>query len=327
MVRNIRHIPPATFQTGSQLQLYQISKDAMSISRSTPCVYIATLGGQPQIVTLALDALLEQGITITDIFIIHLSTTNPRYRAALEQVAQACDQGVYAGRPCRYRAIPVRQGGHIVNDLDSEHAASAVINTIHALIHQIKQQDATIHLCVTGGRRLLGMLALSTALLSFDQTDCIWHLYSTDSVRQHTRDGTALHLPGNPDVGLVRIPVPPWGHYFPFLRLPPETDAHTVLALQTRILDADEHAKCQQVYDQLTRRQRDVLRAFADGMLPQDVAEHLCITLGTVSSHQTTIYQECRVAWNMPPDMAVRLDYRWLREKFAPFFQECDQNL
>jgi CRISPR-associated protein Csx14 len=297
-----------------------IAEDAVSIPRNVPCVYIATLGGQPQIVTLALDALLEQGLTITDIIIIHLSTSNPRYRAALEQVERECSQGFYAGHPCRYRSVPVHQGGHIIHDLDNDSAASAAINTIHALIYELKQDNATIHLCVTGGRRLLGMLALATALLYFDQTDCIWHLYSTDSVRQHTSDGAIMHLPGHPDVGLVRIPVPPWGHYFPFLRLPPDTDASTVLALQTRIRDADEHAKCQQVYDKLTRRQREVLRAFADGLVPQEVSEHLCITLGTVSSHQTTIYQECRVAWNMPPDMAVRLDYRWLREKFAQFF-------
>ena len=43
-------------------------------------VLIATLGGQPQVVTFALDALLAQNEEITAVYVIHLSLDNLRTR-------------------------------------------------------------------------------------------------------------------------------------------------------------------------------------------------------------------------------------------------------
>ena len=58
-----------------------------------------------------------------------------------------------------------------------------------------------------------------------------------------------------------------------------------MLEAQTSAIDAGEQARCKQVYNRLTTRQRDVLWAFVHEMNPQDVAEHLAITLATVNSH------------------------------------------
>jgi CRISPR-associated protein Csx14 len=80
----------------------------------------------------------------------------------------------------------------------------------------------------------------------------------------------------------------------------------------------EQQDRCRQVWDALTLRQRDVLRAFADGLTPQEVAERLHIVLGTVNDHKTMILQECRNVWDLPPD--ERIDYHWLREQFALFF-------
>ena len=62
---------------------------------------------------------------------------------------------------------------------------------------------------------------------------------------------------------------------------------------------------------------RNVLRAFAAGGNPQEVAEALCITLVTVDSHKTVILDECRNAWQM--EEGAYLNYHFLREKFGRF--------
>lgn len=282
-------------------------------------ICIATLGGQPQVVTLALDNLLKQGFPIGEVIVVHLSLQNPRYRAALNCLHQEFANDHYAGHPCRYRPVPIQLGTQAVADLDSEAAIDAVLNAFQRLIQQLKQQGKTVHLCLAGGRRLLGMLALSAALLYFDQTDRIWHVFSTDEVRQQTHEGTVLHLPDHPGVRLVCIRVPPWGHLFPALRPASDTSVGAVLDLQTSLLDAEERARCQQVYDRLTGRQREVLRAFARGLTLQDVADQLGITVATVHTHKTQIFQECCNAWDRPP--GNRLDYHWLRDKFAAYFR------
>jgi CRISPR-associated protein Csx14 len=290
----------------------------MSVARSHIC--IATLGGQPQVVTLALDALLARGFPISELFIIHLSTRNRRYRAALDQLAQEFAGGCYRGHPCRYQPRPVRLGTQLIDDLSDDDAIDAAIGMFNQLIQELKREDATVHLCLSGGRRLLGMLALSAALLYFDQNDRIWHLYSSDEVRRQTAGGALLHMPDHPEVRLVRVAMPPWGQYFPPLRAALGMNAAAVRSAQTQDADQAEHSRCRQVYERLTPRQREVLRALADDRTPQEIAQQLNITLATVQAHKTSITQESCIAWDLP--VGTRLSHDWLRRRFALFFTE-----
>lgn len=287
----------------------------------SPTVLVATLGGQPQVVTLALDALLDRGYPIGELIVVHLSTQNPRYEAALARLSADFASGTYRNRPLRYRPYPVRLGGAPMSDIHSEAATDAVLNTFHQLLQQLKQQGIPVHLCISGGRRMLGVLALAAALIYFDYGDRIWHLYSTDEVRAQTHEGATLHLPsGTQGVQLLPVPVRPWGYLFSALHMPPGTDARTTMAAQGAAIDDVEQLRCQQVYARLTSRRRDVLRAFAEGLTPQQVANKLAIELSTVSSHQTVIYQECQAAWDLLPTKKV--DYRWVRDAFARFFAD-----
>ena len=70
--------------------------------------------------------------------------------------------------------------------------------------------------------------------------------------------------------------------------------------------------------DRLTSRQVEVLRAFAGGLTPQEVAERLVVTVKTVDAHKTVILDECRNAWNLPE--GGWLTYHFLREKFGRHF-------
>jgi len=290
------------------------------MQRSGDHVCIATLGSQPQVVTLALDALLARQLPIRELIVVHLSPQNPRYRSALESLGHEFANDRYGERSCRYRLQPVIAGADIAVELQSEAETDAAINTFHALIQDLKRSGATIHLCISGGRRPLGMLALSAALLYFDHADRIWHLFSSDAVRAESADGAQLHLSGHPDVRLVRVPIPPWGQYFPALRTTPDADAATAREQQTRSIDAGELARCRQVFAQLTARQREVLRALAQDRTPQEIAGDLAISLATVNAHKTAIIQECIVAWSMAE--GSRLGYDWLRRKFTPFLDE-----
>lgn len=274
---------------------------------------IATLGGQPQVVTLALDALLARGERIGELIVVHLSEQNPRYRAALAQLAREFAGDRYHGQTCRYRPQAVTLGGVPVEDLYGEAATGAALNTFSRLIQRIKQQDRAIHLCLSGGRRLLGMLALSAMQIYGDHADQIWHLYSSDGVRARTADGAELHLPPSPEVCLVRVPVLPLGQYFPWLRAGASAEA-----LAGPAPDAALHARCRRVDAALTPSQRDVLRALARGCTPQDAAAELHLQVSTIHAHKTPIFERCREVWELPPD--APLDYRWLRDAFKSYF-------
>ena len=278
-------------------------------------ICVATLGGQPQVVTLALDALLARGTPIREVIVVHLSDQNPRYRAARACVAREFAGERYVGRELRYRPLAVRLGGTLVDDLHDDQFADAALETFQRLFQRLKGQDAVIHLCPSGGRRLLGMLALSAAQIWLDQSDRVWHLYSSDGLRERTRDGALMHLGPHPDLRLVRVPLQPLGSLVPGLRL----GQIGAVAQFERALDAEQRARCEQVWRALTERQRAVLRALVEGLSPQAVAERLHISVTTVDAHKTPIFQECRNAWALPPDQ--QLTYHWLRDTFRDYLR------
>lgn len=288
------------------------------MSASPRCVFVATLGGQPQVVTLALDRLLARGEPIDEAIVVHLSLEDPRYRHALRCVAEAFTGERYAGRHIRYRPLAVRAGALDVDDLRGERAVHSALDVFQVLIRQLKESDTQIHLCVAGGRRLLGMLALSAAMLYFDRADMIWHLSSSEAVRHQTAEGAVMHVASSADVQLVRVPVEPWGHMFPVLRGGRETSYAAAVAQRRREHDSQAQARCEQVVAQLTERQREVLECLVMGLTVQEISERLCIVLSTVHAHKKQIFAECAIAWNLP--LETRADARWLRETFAPFF-------
>ena len=81
-------------------------------------------------------------------------------------------------------------------------------------------------------------------------------------------------------------------------------------------MDEVELARCREVVRQLTPRQRDVLRAFAEGLSPDEVAARLHITRHTVDTHKAQILALCRNVWALPEN--ERLTYHFLRDHFGP---------
>lgn len=285
-----------------------------------PTTLIATMGGQPQVVTLALDALLAQGILVSDLIILYLSPQNGRVQNSLQKLAAEFTDGQYGKRPLRYQPYPIRAGPHPLRDIYDEADANTAWEAVNRLITQLKSERRTLHICISGGRRILGLLTMSAAMLHFGHQDVLWHMYTPDEIRQAADEGAIMHLPPGSGFRLIRVPMMPWGSYFPALRqlVRPSAGTGDVLAGPRAVLDKAEQARCQAVVDNLTGRQRDALLAFAAGLNPQRTAEKLVVSIKTVDSHKTVILAECRNAWGLPED--EWLDYHFLADKFSQFF-------
>lgn len=281
---------------------------------------LATLGGQPQIVSFALDGLLARGIAVREVIVVHPAATTPRLQQARERLAAEFVGEQYAGRPCRFRTVPLRGADGLLEDITTEGRAQDALDTIHELIRTLKQQRCCIHACISGGRRIMALLTISAAMLHFDHLDCLWHVYTPDTLSARADEGALMHAPPDAGARLIQIPLVPWGVYLPGLRDLAAVSAETLRRLQVAQMDAHERQRCEQVLERLTGREREVLRAFADGLTPQEVASRLFISLKTVDSHKSNILGECRAAWNYPQD--GRLTYHFLRDKFGRYLAD-----
>ncbi|MCS7260341.1 MAG: CRISPR-associated ring nuclease [Anaerolineae bacterium] len=294
---------------------------------TTESLLLVTMGGQPQVVTFALDWLLARGEIIREVVVVHLSPTPDllaeyqRTQRALERLHREFSGDHYQGRPCRLRLVPIRYDDVRLADIRSEADADVVWSAIYQLLITLKAQGRPLHLCIAGGRRIMGLLTLSAAMLLCGHQDHVWHMYTPTGFRECARNGSIMHARPEDGVRLIRVPFVPWGAYFPALRDLMMRSPAEVIAAQTAQLEAAEYARCRSVFEQLTRRQRDVLRLFALGNNPQGVAEQLHITLATVNTHKTVILDQCRIAWNLPED--AYLSYHFIHDHFARFFQRA----
>lgn len=287
-----------------------------------PHVLVATLGGQPQIVTFTLDLLLGAGFPISEVIVVHpRAVASSRLARALQRLKVEFGSTVYphTERAITFRSCALELDDEPIDDILDETHADGTLNTLHRLLGDLKRKGYRIHLSVSGGRRLMSLLAIPVALFNFDRHDRIWHLYTPEAVRAKADEGALMHVPTGS--GLKLIPPP-----FTFLgAYAPTQSFQSAQKEQLSQLEAQEHARCRAVVNEATSAQRKVLRAFAKGLRPSQVANELCITPATINSHKTKLFEYCHTAWNIPVE--ERLDYRFLVSKFGNYFASDEESI
>lgn len=284
-----------------------------------PHVLVATLGGQPQIVTFTLDLLLQNDFPINEVIVLHpRASSSSRLARALLLLNAEFASGHYPGAryPIRFHSRTLELDGQSIEDITDDTHADGTLDTIHHLLSDLKRQGYHIHLSISGGRRLMALLAISVAALNFDRHDRIWHLYTPEALRERVDEGRTMHLEANTGIKLIQGPFLSLGAYI----ANPAHSFRSAQAEQRAQLEAQEHARCAEVVQQATAAQLKVLRSFSGGLRPQQVAEELCITLSTVNTHKTSLLGYCHNAWNIPDQ--ERLDYHFLVAKFGNYLQD-----
>ncbi len=276
-------------------------------------ILIVTLDTQPQIVTLALDALLARGETIRKVIVIYLSTESDQITQALDKVQAEFRNGQYNGQPCRFQHRPIRDGLNRISDIQTEAHIQATWEMLQELVVELKKESHRLHVCVSGGRRILALLFMSVASQhqQFYYFDRLWHIYSSQDFMIRSQDGAIMHAAPEDDVYLIQVPLMPLNtNLLPFQNLEP------VSTLNMVGMNDAERIHCQNVVDTLTPRELEALESFACGLAPQGVAEEMNISINTVNTYRKKIFELCRIEW--PERKNIR--YHHLREWFGPYF-------
>jgi CRISPR-associated protein Csx14 len=282
---------------------------------------VASVGGQPQIVTLTLDLLLRQAVPIDEVVVLHPAPTNARLLHTLDclRAEFAHDRYTCDGQtlPCRLQLEALSHDGEPLPDVTDTPGAHATRDAIHYLLRRLKLRQRHIHLSASGGRRVISLMAISAAQLHFDSFDRIWHIYTPPEVRAQVNEGARMHVPSETGIRLIEVPFVPWGAFFPPFSREAESAQATQQA-QTDMLDAQDRARCAEVIQHTTKARLNVLRQFSEGLTPPQVAERLGISTRTVYSHTSDLLLLARNAWCIPAKEP--LDYHFLFRKFARYF-------
>ncbi len=283
---------------------------------------VATLGGQPQVVTFTLDLLLRHGITIGEVIVIHPRAAQSHLRHAIE-----CLNAEFTGDHyridghlinCHFRP-KILELDHIpLDDITDNTSAKGTRDTIYSFFEELKQQPRHIHLSVTGGRRLMSLLAISAAQLKFDSFDHIWHIYTPEALKQQVRDGAQMHVPANSGVNLIEVPFFPIADYVPFLSQP-FPSAQAAQQAGKAQMDAQERVRCDAFVQKITPRQLDILRGIAEGLTIQAIASQLYLSIKTVYTHKDRLLDVCATVWDVSEHGPF--DQHFLYRHFSRYFE------
>lgn len=166
-------------------------------------IFLATLGAEPQVVSLALDALLAQNVPITRVEVIH---TVPQYepiRSSLQRLQHEFVANNYYGE--RLIFVPHLLAGETgpLTDVTTPAEMDTAFQVIYTLLRQHKYAGRSIHFCIAGGRKTMALFAMAAAQILFDSSDRVWHVVSTPKLIETK----ALHSDVPESVQLISIPI------------------------------------------------------------------------------------------------------------------------
>ncbi len=275
-------------------------------------VLVVTLGVEPQVVTIALDNLLSRGEKISEVSVIY--TESPKVRESLKTVEGEFARMIYPG--VRLRRFPVISSDGPVKDFCTEKDLQALLRTLYGEIRRVRRESRIVNLCISGGRKVMGIMAMVVAQLLFGPEDRVWHL-----VTEGWQPGAdrRLHIPPEEKVWLVPVPVLRWSEAGILMHTVAEmSDPDEVLAWYEK-LDRAARIKRQREFLErwLTRAEREVVCLACRGMDNAAIAVALFKREQTVANQLRGVYEKLR-DWLGYPDGNV--DRHKLIAEFAPYF-------
>lgn len=277
----------------------------------TQQVLIATLGSEPQVVTLVLDLLRAKGYPIAEVIVVH--TMGEAVQPALKSLAHEFK----LPGACGYRLVPVESEGWSVADILTETDTAGLLRTLYRLVLAEKRAGRLVHLSIAGGRKPMAVYGMVVAQLLFDEDDRVWHLLSEG---WRPGDERVMHVRPRDRVWLVPVPVLRWSAVSPVLtELALREDPWEAIQTQ-RVMqrEEDRRRKREFVEHWLTSAERELVRLACVGLDNAAIARQLHKSEKTVANQFTHIYEKLHEWRGFRKDIPVSRPV--LVAEFAPYF-------
>lgn len=269
-------------------------------------VLIATLGAEPQVISLATEYFVQQGEALSAVVVLHTD-------ASYEPVATALPalQATFAAQtawPLLYLQLAP------ITDVLDPAQFEQFSQSLYTVLKTWLARPARVHLLLAGGRKSMTMLGMSVAQLLLGPDDHIWYLHSDEPLR---KAGRMVKAAGD-QVQLIEIPLPRFTAAPPLFTRPFQA-ATPADALHE--LDVEQHKRCEHfVQQELTPAERQVAALVVQDVLTvKEIAARLHKSPKTVTNQLNTIYSKLESAFGLQPDIGVKREF--LRRALGAYFE------
>ncbi|MDR7554067.1 MAG: CRISPR-associated ring nuclease [Armatimonadota bacterium] len=274
---------------------------------------MATLGHEPQVVTIALDLLLARRRPIREVAVVHTTS------AAVLQGVRSIRREFRAGRyvAIRLRPIPVRGQAGGLDDFRTEADVRRLLSVLYLAVRDLKRSHGAVHLCLAGGRKVMSVAAMVVAQLLFGPDDRAWHLLSEGWTPGAPRQ---MHLAPGKTARLIPIPVLRWTDSAVMLAALAEIDdpAEAIRRYEEIVRGERMRRRREFVERWLTPAEREVAHLACQGLDNAAIARRLHRSVRTVANQLTAVYAKLQDWSGFQGPPAGR---GLLVAEFAPYFE------
>ena len=258
---------------------------------------IATLGSEAQVITLALDCLLDLGHNVDRVIVIHTAPEAGPVKEALTRV-RAEFSGKYYSVPMKLETVQLQVNDSPLADVDTLDGARATFVALYRVVRAEKLAERGVHLSIAGGRETMSVFGMAVAQMLFDVDDRLWHLVSYGRLLEDKR----MHAGPGESVDLIQIPVLLWSAISPMLTDLSRIDDPFEAAEYQRSLRFKETIAEAKTFieDKLTKRQRPVVELLVrEGLGNGEIAERLVLSPRTIESHLNASTSKAEKHWQL----------------------------
>lgn len=267
-------------------------------------VLIATLGAEPQVITIAANLLLRAG-KLDRVIVLHTSTEEEPVGSALADLSAH-----FADSPS---LPPLDFVDACIPDVLTPEQMASFADTLFRTVKHALLAGAAVDLLLAGGRKPMAMLGMSVAQLLLGPADRVWYLYSDDRLRTSGRMTPAA----GDHAELVAVPLSAAAAAAPVYTRP-------ILAGtldEARALQDEQRARqCRHfVENELTPAEREVARLMvSEIMTVADAAQRLNKQPKTLTNQLSVIYSKLETYFGLQPEVGVKREF--LRRELAAYF-------
>ncbi|MDR7517455.1 MAG: CRISPR-associated ring nuclease [Armatimonadota bacterium] len=274
---------------------------------------MATLGHEPQVVTITLDLLLAQRRSIREVIVVH--TASKAVQAGLRAIREEFASGLYPG--VHLRAVPVRGPDGPLEDFRSEADVRGLLAALYRAVRDGKRAHPVVHLSLAGGRKVMGVAAMVVAQLLFGPEDRAWHLLSEGWQPGAER---RMHLQPGETAYLVPVPVLRWTDSGLMLAALAELDdPMEAIRRYEEIVRGERMRRRREFVERwLTPAEREVARLACQGLDNAGIARRLGRSPRTVANQLSQVYSKMAdwLGFDGPPPSRPQL-----LAELAPYFE------
>ncbi|NMA72963.1 MAG: CRISPR-associated protein Csx14 [Bacteroidales bacterium] len=277
---------------------------------------IASLGTEPQVVTISLDKLLEQGFDIKEVTVIY--TQNHRVLEALETIREEFTSERYEDITLRKVNVIGKDGP--IKDFHTNSDLRGLMSILYSEVRRVRKTKARLHFCLAGGRKVMGILGMVVSQLLFGPGDKVWYL-----VTEGWKPGVErkLHVEDDDKAWLLSVPVLRWDEAGTLIQTVSElNEPEEIMMWFNRLTQKGQYKRrAEFVRYWLTSAEKQVAYQVCLGLSNREIAKILNKSQQTVANQLGEVYAKLDEWLGYP---ANKVDRNVLIAEFAPYFRKLD---